>query len=82
MQQVIPDEREHYKTLGNLIRSRGALPALPPEQAHVPLMVVIILLVSKKSVMGTFTASRSIIILGWIATAVMGLAAVRMFIPG
>jgi Mn2+/Fe2+ NRAMP family transporter len=48
----------------------------------VPLMVVIILLVSKKSVMGAFTAGRSIIILGWIATAVMGAAAVRMIIPG
>jgi Mn2+/Fe2+ NRAMP family transporter len=48
----------------------------------VPLMVVIILLVSNKSVMGSFTASRSLIILGWIATAVMGAAAVRMFIPG
>ena len=48
----------------------------------VPLMVVIILLVSKKSVMGEFTASRPIIILGWIAVAVMGAAAVRMFIPG
>jgi Mn2+/Fe2+ NRAMP family transporter len=48
----------------------------------VPLMVVIIMLVSKKSVMGAFTASRSIIVLGWIATAVMGAAAVRMFIPG
>jgi Mn2+/Fe2+ NRAMP family transporter len=48
----------------------------------VPLMVVIILLVSRKSVMGAFTASRPIIILGWIATAVMGAAAVRMFIPG
>ena len=48
----------------------------------VPLMVVIILLVSNKSVMGAFTASRSLIILGWIATAVMGAAAVRMFIPG
>jgi Mn2+/Fe2+ NRAMP family transporter len=47
----------------------------------VPLMVVIILLASKKSVMGTFTASRSLIILGWIATAVMGAAAVWMFIP-
>jgi Mn2+/Fe2+ NRAMP family transporter len=47
----------------------------------VPLMVVIILLVSKKSVMGTFTVSRSLIVLGWIATAVMGAAAVRMFIP-
>jgi len=48
----------------------------------VPLMVVIIMLVSKKSVMGRFTARRPIVILGWIATAVMGAAAVRMFIPG
>ncbi|MGD0131161.1 MAG: divalent metal cation transporter [Bryobacteraceae bacterium] len=48
----------------------------------VPLMIVIILLVSKKSVMGRFTERRVIVILGWIATAVMGAAAVRMFIPG
>ncbi len=48
----------------------------------VPLMVVIILLVSKKSVMGKYTARRPIVILGWIATAVMGAAAIRMFIPG
>ena len=48
----------------------------------VPLMVVIILLVSKKSVMGAFTGGRSIIVLGWIATAIMGAAAVRMCIPG
>ena len=48
----------------------------------VPLMVVIILLVSKKAVMGEYTTSRPIIILAWIATLVMGLAAVRMFIPG
>ena len=48
----------------------------------VPLMVVIIMLVSKKSVMGDFTASRPLIVLGWVATAVMGAAAVSMFIPG
>ena len=36
----------------------------------VPLMVVIILIVSSKAVMGKFTASRPIIILGWIATLV------------
>ncbi len=48
----------------------------------VPLMVVIILLVSKKTVMGEYAASRPIVILGWSATVVMGLAAVRMFIPG
>jgi Mn2+/Fe2+ NRAMP family transporter len=47
----------------------------------VPLMAVIILLVSKKSVMGAFTASRPLIILGWIATSVMAAAVVRMFIP-
>ena len=34
LQEVIADEREHYQTLGNLIRSRGSLPALPPEQAQ------------------------------------------------
>lgn len=47
----------------------------------VPLMVVIMLLVSRRAVMGTYTASRPLIVLGWIATAVMGAAAVRMFIP-
>ncbi len=50
--------------------------------AAVPLMAVIILLASKKSVMGAYTASRPLVILGWIATAVMGAAAVRMVIPG
>jgi Mn2+/Fe2+ NRAMP family transporter len=48
----------------------------------VPLMVVIILLVSKKSVMGPFTERRPIIVLGWIGTVVMGLAAARMIVPG
>ncbi|MFI5382338.1 MAG: NRAMP family divalent metal transporter [Tepidisphaerales bacterium] len=48
----------------------------------VPLMVVVIVLVSRKSVMGAYTASRPIIALGWIATAVMGAAALGMFIPG
>jgi NRAMP (natural resistance-associated macrophage protein)-like metal ion transporter len=48
----------------------------------VPLMVVIILLASRKSVMGEFTANRTLVVLGWIATAIMGTAAVRMLIPG
>ena len=47
----------------------------------VPLMVVIILLVSKKAVMGAFTAGRALVVLGWIATAVMAAAAIRMFMP-
>jgi NRAMP (natural resistance-associated macrophage protein)-like metal ion transporter len=48
----------------------------------VPLMAVILLLVTKKSVMGKYTATLPIVILGWIATAVMGFAAVWMFVPG
>jgi len=48
----------------------------------VPLVVVIILIASSKSVMGAFTSSRLIVILGWITAAVMGLAAVLMSIPG
>ncbi len=44
----------------------------------VPLMVVIILLSSRKKVMGEYTASRTLTTLGWIATAVMGGAAVMM----
>jgi Mn2+/Fe2+ NRAMP family transporter len=46
----------------------------------VPLMAVIILLSTKKSVMGDFTASRSLVVLGWIGTAVMGAAALAMFL--
>ena len=48
----------------------------------VPLMAVIILLASKKSVMGHFTASWPIIILGWVAVTVMGAAALGMFMLG
>ncbi len=47
----------------------------------VPLMAVIVILASKKSVMGECTASRSLIVLGWIGTAVMGVAALGMLIP-
>lgn len=47
----------------------------------VPLMVVIILLASRQSVMGAYTSGRSIIILGWVATLVMGFAAIMMFVP-
>jgi Mn2+/Fe2+ NRAMP family transporter len=48
----------------------------------VPLMVVIIFLASRPSVMGKFTASRPIIMLGWLATLVMGAASIWMFVPG
>jgi Mn2+/Fe2+ NRAMP family transporter len=48
----------------------------------VPLLVVIVLLVSRKSVMGPFTASRTLVWFGWIAAAVMAAAAARMLWPG
>jgi NRAMP (natural resistance-associated macrophage protein)-like metal ion transporter len=48
----------------------------------VPLMVLIIVLVSRRSVMGEYTSGGVIRTLGWIATAVMAAAAVRMFMPG
>ena len=47
----------------------------------VPLMVVVILLASRKSVMGQFTAGRPLVIMGWVATAFMGCAALCMLIP-
>ena len=34
LHEVIDDEREHYRTLGNLIRSRGTLPPPTPAQAQ------------------------------------------------
>ncbi|MFM0514450.1 NRAMP family divalent metal transporter [Paraburkholderia sp. RL17-373-BIF-A] len=48
----------------------------------VPLMVVILLLVSKRAVMGDFTVGRPLLVLGSIATVVMGSAAVMMLLPG
>jgi Mn2+/Fe2+ NRAMP family transporter len=48
----------------------------------VPLMVVVILLASKHSVMGPYVVGRGMRALGWLATALMGAAAVRMLIPG
>jgi len=47
----------------------------------VPLMIVIVVLVSRRSVMGNFTASRPIVALGWAATALMAAAVFRMLLP-
>jgi uncharacterized membrane protein len=46
----------------------------------IPLMAVIIILAPRKSMMGDYTASRPIIIFGWIATGIMGAAALGMLI--
>jgi Mn2+/Fe2+ NRAMP family transporter len=43
-------------------------------------VVVVVLLASNKAVMGTFTASRTMRALGWLTAAIMGVAAVSMFV--
>ena len=47
----------------------------------VPLMAIIILLPPRKSDMGPFTTGKPITVLGWIATMLMGAAALRMMAP-
>ena len=47
----------------------------------VPLLAVITLLISKRAVMGEHIGSRSQVWLGWITTAVMGVAAAGMLLP-
>jgi NRAMP (natural resistance-associated macrophage protein)-like metal ion transporter len=48
----------------------------------VPLMAMVIILVSRKAVMGPYTMGKVLIALGWITTLLMGGAAVCMFLPG
>ena len=45
----------------------------------VPLIVMVVILASRRSVLGEFTASRTALVLGGVAAAVLGAAAVRMF---
>ena len=46
----------------------------------VPLLVVVILVASNRTLMGKFTAPRWAVAMGWITVVVMGAAAIRMFI--
>jgi len=46
----------------------------------VPLMVAIMVLSSKRSVMGAHVASLSMRVLGWLATGFMAVAAAYLFI--
>jgi Mn2+/Fe2+ NRAMP family transporter len=47
--------------------------------AAVPIMAMIMLLGARPAVMGRFTLTRPLLILGWLATAVMAAAAIGMF---
>jgi Mn2+/Fe2+ NRAMP family transporter len=46
--------------------------------AAVPIMAMIMLMASRRSVMGQFTLTRWLMTLGWLATAMMALAAIGM----
>ncbi len=46
----------------------------------VPIMAAMMLVVSRRSAMGKFTASPGLLFLGWAATAVMAIAAVAMIV--
>jgi NRAMP (natural resistance-associated macrophage protein)-like metal ion transporter len=48
--------------------------------AAVPLMVAMMVVVSRHQVMGRFTANRPLVILGWAATAVMAAASAAMLV--
>jgi NRAMP (natural resistance-associated macrophage protein)-like metal ion transporter len=48
--------------------------------AAVPLMIAMMVLVSRHKIMGKFTASRALLIFGWAATLVMTLASVAMLV--
>ena len=47
--------------------------------AAVPIMVMIMLMASRRQVMGQFTLAPVLKILGWLATAAMAAAALGMF---
>jgi Mn2+/Fe2+ NRAMP family transporter len=47
--------------------------------AAVPIMIMIMLMASRRAVMGQFTLTRRLKGLGWLATAVMAMAAIGMF---
>jgi len=48
--------------------------------AAVPVMAVMMHLSHRKAIMGTFTLPVALSVLGWISTAVMGLAAVALIV--
>jgi NRAMP (natural resistance-associated macrophage protein)-like metal ion transporter len=48
--------------------------------AAVPLMIAMMVVVSRRQVMGRFTATKPLLVLGWAATAVMTVASVAMLV--
>ena len=47
--------------------------------AAAPIMAMIMLMASRKAVMGQFTLTKWLTVLGWLGTAIMAAAAIGMF---
>jgi Mn2+/Fe2+ NRAMP family transporter len=48
----------------------------------VPLIIIILLLVSRRSIMGAYASGWLTLTIGWVTAATMAIAAIRMVIPG
>jgi Mn2+/Fe2+ NRAMP family transporter len=47
----------------------------------VPLTVLVVLLASRRAVLGAYTASRTSLVLGWMTALLMAAAAIGMLLP-
>ena len=94
LERAVGDARGFYATIALSVLAALAIQYSPisPMKAlvysailngivAVPLMVVIMLLVGKRSVMGPYVATRGLRVLGWTATVAMAVAVVLMLWP-
>jgi len=95
LERRVPEARGFYAVIAGSVLAALLMQYLPvnPMKAlfysavingivAVPLMVVIIRLATRASVMGAHRPGRGLIVLAWLATAVMGLAALALLLPG
>jgi Mn2+/Fe2+ NRAMP family transporter len=90
-----PQARGFYATIGLCMIAALAIQSSPisPMKAlfwsavingivAVPLIVIILLLVSRRSVMGEYASGWFALTIGWLTAATMAVAAIRMLLPG
>jgi Mn2+/Fe2+ NRAMP family transporter len=93
LENKLSDAREFYAVIAFSVAAGVALDFSPIDPIKalfwsavvngviaVPLMAVIMILATRKSVMGEFVVPAWQSVLGWLATAIMGLVAVAMFV--
>jgi NRAMP (natural resistance-associated macrophage protein)-like metal ion transporter len=95
LENKLSDAREFYAVIAFSVGAGVALDFSPIDPIKalfwsavlngviaVPLMAVIMILATRKSIMGAFTVPGWQRVLGWLATGIMGLVAVAMFALG